>query len=93
MPTFHQVLTLSDTEVTEVTPGRNHSGFDLTVQNVDESGNVYIGGANVSATNYGFKMEPGDAFSVELNPRNQLYVISDTDGTKCALLRVFLEDM
>ena len=93
MPTFHQKLTLSDATPTELTPGKNHSGFDLTVQNVDETANMYIGGANVTAENYGFKLEPGNGFSIELNPRNQLFIISDTDGANAALLRVFLEDM
>ena len=94
MTTYHELVTLSDSESTELTPpGKIHSGLDLTVQNIDEAATVYIGAANVSASNYGFKIVPGAGFSVELNPRDQLYAISDTDESEVALLRVLLEDV
>ena len=94
MTTFHNLVTLSDASATELTPaGEVHSGLDLTVQNVNETAVVYIGASGVTASNYGFKLEPGDAFSVELNPRDQLFAISDTDGASLALLRVLLEDL
>lgn len=93
MATYHKLLTLSSTTVTELTPdGKMHSGLDLTVQNVHESAVVYLGAANVSDSDYGYKLEPGDGFSVELNPRDELYAISDTNGSQVALLRVLLED-
>jgi len=93
MATFHELLTLSDTEQSEITPGPKHSGLDVTVQNVDETANVYVGGDGVTAEDYGFKLIPGAAIAFELNPRNQIFVISDTDGSKAALIRVFLEDL
>jgi hypothetical protein len=94
MATYHELLTLSDETATELTPeGRIHSGLDLTVQNVDETAVVYIGGDGVTASNYGFKLGPKEAFSVELNPRDELYIISDTDESQVALLRVLLEDI
>jgi hypothetical protein len=94
MATYHEIVTLSDSEETELTPeGKVHSGLDLTVQNIDESAIVYIGGTGVSAESYGYKLEPGDGFSIELNPRDELYAISDTDGSEVALLRVLLENI
>lgn len=94
MTTYHELVTLSDSESTELTPpGKIHSGLDLTVQNVDATAVVYIGAADVTAANYGFKIQPGVAFSVELNPRDQLFAISDTNGSEAALLRVLLEDI
>jgi hypothetical protein len=93
MATYHELLTLSDTTPTELTPGANHSGLDVTVQNVDDTAIVYVGGAGVTASDYGFKLVPGAGFSVELNPADRLYVISDTDASNAALLRVFLEEL
>ena len=94
MATFHDLLTLSDSTATELTPaGKTHSGLDLTIQNVHETANVYIGAAGVTASNYGYKLEAGDAFSVELNPRDQLFAISDVNESELALLRVLLEDI
>jgi hypothetical protein len=94
MATYHELVVLSDTTETELTPeGKVHSGLDLTVQNIDEEAIVYLGGEGVTAENYGYKLEPGDGFSIELNPRDQLYAISDTDESEVALLRVLLEDV
>ena len=58
MATYHDLLTLSDTTATELTPGANHSGLDVTIQNVDDTAIVYIGGAGVTASDYGFKLTP-----------------------------------
>lgn len=93
MATYHEVIALSNSTATELTPGGRHSGLDLTVQNVDETAIVYIGGEGVTAASYGFKLTPGAGFSIELNPNDRLYAISDTDASEAALLRALLEDI
>lgn len=94
MATHHEIVTLSNATATELTPeGRIHSGLDLTVQNIDEEAIVYLGAEDVSSTSYGFKLLPGAGFSIELNPRDELYAISDTDDSEVALLRVLLENI
>ncbi len=93
MATFHDLLTLSNTTETELTPGARHSGLDLTIQNVHATAVVYIGGVGVTTSDYGFKLTPGAGFSIELNPNDRLYAISDTNGSTAALLRALLEDI
>jgi hypothetical protein len=94
MATYHEILTLSNSTPVELTPeGKVHSGLDLTVQNIDEEAIVYLGAEDVSSTSYGFKLLPGAGFSIELNPRDELYAISDTDDSEVALLRVLLENV
>jgi len=93
MATYHELVTLSNSTATELTPGARHSGLDLTVQNVDETAIIYIGGEGVTTSSYGFKLTPGAGFSIELNPNDRLYVISDTDASEAALLRALLEDI
>lgn len=94
MTTYHELLTLSNATATELTPpGKIHSGLDVTIQNVHATANVYIGAADVTASDFGYKLVPGSGFSVELNPRDELYAISDVDGSEAALLRVLLEDI
>ena len=93
MATYHELVTLSDSTATELTPGARHSGLDLTVQNVDDTAIIYIGGEGVTTSSYGFKLTPGAGFSIELNPNDRLYVISDTDASEAALLRALLEDI
>lgn len=93
MATFHDLVTLSNTTETELTPGARHSGLDLTVQNVHATAVVYIGAVGVTTSDYGFKLTPGAGFSIELNPNDRLYAISDTNGSTAALLRALLEDI
>ena len=93
MATFHDLVTLSNTTETELTPGARHSGLDLTIQNVHATAVVYIGAVGVTASDYGFKLTPGTGFSIELNPNDRLYAISDTNGSTAALLRALLEDI
>ena len=59
MATFHDLLTLSNATATELSPGANHSGPDVTVQNVDDTANVFVGASTVTASDYGFKLVPG----------------------------------
>lgn len=93
MATYHELLTLSNTTATELTPGARHSGLDITVQNVDEAAIVYVGGEGVTAANYGFKLVPGAGISFEVHPNDRIYVISDTNGSNAALMRIFLEEI
>ena len=93
MATYHELLTLSNATATELTPGANHSGLDVTVQNVDETAVLYVGGTGVTASNYGYKLIPGGAISFEVNPNDRIYVISDTNGSNAALMRIFLEEV
>jgi hypothetical protein len=94
MATYHEIVTLSDSEPIELTPeGKIHSGLDVTVQNLSETAYVYIGAQDVSTESYGFRIPPNSGFSVELNPRDELYAISSVDQSQVALLRVLLEDL
>lgn len=89
--TQQNVYTLSNVSITQVTPYGAHSGFDITIQNVNNSGHIYIGNENVSSTEYGYRLLPNHAFSIELPTRDHLYLIAETDGMKAAVLRTGLE--
>jgi len=93
MAIYHDLITLSDSAATELTPGARHSGLDVTIQNVDETAVVYIGGSTVTTSDYGFKLTPGAGFSIELNPNDRLYAIADTNNSNAARLRALLEDI
>jgi hypothetical protein len=58
-------------------------------QNIDESAVVYIGGAGVTSTSYGIKLEPNDVISFDEMPRYPgLYAISSIDDSVLATLRM-----
>lgn len=65
--------------------------MDITIQNVDSSAYVYIGGEGVTSSNFGFRLNPGAAISFELPGRDFLYAVSDTNGSQIAVLKTNLE--
>lgn len=89
--TQHALTTLSNTGATRITPNGIHSGMDITLQNVNATAYVYIGGENVSTTNYGYRIAPDNAWSIELPGQDALYAISDTNGAFVAMLQTGLE--
>lgn len=89
--TTHALTTLSNTEATRLTPPGLHSGMDITLQNVNTDAYVFVGGEGVTTTNYGYRIAPDNAWSVELPGQDALYAISDTNGAYVAMLQTGLE--
>jgi hypothetical protein len=89
--TIHAITVLSDVTATRLTPNGMHSGMDITIQNVDGSAFVYLGGEGVTASSYGYRLAPGTAWSIELPGRDALYAITDIDESQVAVLKTNLE--
>ena len=87
----HSLLSLSNTTATRLTPNGKHSGMDITLQNVNDSGYIYIGGEGVTSTNYGFRIMPNHSFSIELNGNDAIYAIASSNGLSLAVLKARLE--
>lgn len=88
----HSVKTINSTEALRLTPNGMHSGMDITLQNVNDAGIIYLGGDDtVSSTNYGYRLQPEQAWSVELPGRDALYAISSVDGMGLACFELSLE--
>ena len=89
--TLHAMFTLDSTTATRLTPNGMHSGMDITIQNIHASAYVYIGGEGVTSSDYGYRIAPGSAFSVELPETNSLYAITTVNGSAVAVLQTGLE--
>jgi len=89
--TQHSLTTLSNTSATRLTPNGTHGGLDITIQNVDASAIVYLGAIGVTSSNYGYRLAPGAAWSVELPSFDSLYAITNTNGSSIAVLTTGLE--
>jgi len=89
--TTHSLTTLSNTAATRLTPVGLHSGMDVTIQNVHASAIVYIGGEGVTSSDYGYRLSPDTAWSVELAGKDALYAITNTNGSTVAVLKTNLE--
>lgn len=88
--TTHSNPYLSNTEATRLTPNGLHSGMDITIQNLSESAYVYLGGEGVNPEDFGYRLSPGAAWSVELPGQDALYAIAD-ENTYIAVLKTGLE--
>jgi len=89
--TQHSITTLSNTTATRLTPNGLHSGMDITIQNVNETAFVFIGGEGVTTTDYGYRISPNNGIAFELAERDALYAISDVDEALIAVIKVGLE--
>ena len=90
--TSHSLFNLNDQTAALLSPNGIHSGLDFTIQNVNQSGYIYLGGdATVSSTNYGFRIYPNQAISFELPGKDAIYAISSAPNMKAAVIYTALE--
>ncbi len=89
--TTHNIYTLSSTVATHLTENGVHSGKDITLQNVNDNGEIYIGGDGVTTSSYGYRLMPGHAISFELSGADTLYAVSESNGLFLASLSMNLE--
>lgn len=89
----HSFVTLSNTTATRLTPNGVHSGINLSVQNVNESGYIYLGGETVTTSNYGFRIAPNSAISFELDGPDAIYAVSQTNGLYAAVMTLALAEV
>jgi hypothetical protein len=90
MAVTHNLITLNNTTATPVSLTGNHAGRDITIQNVSSSATVYLGAEGVTTSNYGYKLAPNTAWSVELKAGDALYAISSA-SSNVAVLQLGLE--
>jgi hypothetical protein len=64
--------------------------MDITIQNLSDTAYVYLGGEGVNAEDFGYRLAPGAAWSVELPGLDALYAIAD-EPTTIAVLKTGLE--
>lgn len=88
----HSIKTLSDTTATRLSPHGVHGGTDITIQNINSEGYIYVGGSSdLSSTNYGYRISPNNALAFELPGKDSIYAIASIDELQVAILMTNLE--
>ena len=87
----HGLVSLSDSEPTALSPSITHAGTDITIQNINSTGYIYIGSESVSTTNYGYRLSPNNAISFELPGSDNLYAVASSDELQVAVIMTALE--
>jgi hypothetical protein len=62
------------------------SSNTIIVQNDNNSGYLYLGSNAVSSTNYGFKLFPGQGFTIELSAYSRLYAVCSSNTMTAAVM-------
>lgn len=87
MQTRHKIVTLStSTPVALTFEDGIQSSYTLVVQNNNDSGYLYLGGSNVSSLSYGYKLFPGQGFTIEFSSLNRLYAVCSSNTMTAAVL-------
>jgi hypothetical protein len=89
--TTHSIVTLSNTTSTLISPNGTHSGCDITIQNINESGFVYVGGSGVTTSSYGYRISSNSAISFELPGYDALFLVASSNGLQAAVITMGLE--
>ena len=91
MATAHSLVTLSNSTATRLTPLGAHGGLDVTLQNVNSTGYIYVGGEGVTSGSYGFRILPNHSISFELASNDALYALSSVNSMNVAMIQISLE--
>ena len=89
-----QLLTIYSASATALMPDLTlwpayAHGVSISIENVDSSANVYIGNSNTSSSSYGFRLTPGQAFSIDLDTSSPMYAVSSTASSQVAIMRLY----
>ena len=80
-------FTLSTSTPTELTIADTvQSTNTLVVQNNNDAGYIYLGTNSVSSSNYGYKLFPGQGFTIELSAYSRLYAVCSTNTMTAAVM-------
>jgi hypothetical protein len=91
MAVTHSIVALNSETPVAVSVTGNHAGRDITIQNISNSASVYLGGEGVSTSNYGYRLAPNTAWSVELRREDVIYAVSSTNSN-VAVFQLALEE-
>lgn len=83
----HKIQLLTSTPLDLTYTGPIDPWSCLSIQNIMSSGYAYLGGENVSSSNYGHKLYPGQSFTIELSPNDKLFAVGDS-GVSIALFKL-----
>lgn len=90
----HRTQLITTSEPVRITPNGLHSGMDITIQNLSETNDVYVGG-NASMdteTDFGHLIYPTASFGIELPPNDAIYLMSKNGNARVAIFEAGLED-
>jgi len=86
-----QIVAVSSSTPTLVSiPQANEAPYEVkssfSIQNLDSSITVYLGGSSVTSSNFGYQLLPGADYTGDFLPSDQLYAIAASGTPNVAVL-------
>lgn len=93
MTLSHALVTLNTTTPQILTiPSAQEADYSnsltISIQNLHTSHFVYLGSSSVSTTSYGFRIDPGQTWTSDLHPEDEIYAVTDTGTTNVGIIKV-----
>lgn len=73
-----EIIALNSTPIDLTYSGIIDPCIAISIQNIMPSGYAYLGGPDVSNSNYGHKLYPGQSFIIELAPNDKIFAVGDS---------------
>lgn len=85
----HSLVNVSNTAATLIDISEAvRSSFTLIIQNINATGYIYLGSDSVTALNYGFRISPNQAFTIELPSSQRVYAIASDLDMQVAVMEI-----
>lgn len=93
MTLSHALITLSVSTpailtITSAQEADYSNSLTISIQNLHATHFVYLGDPSVSTTSYGFRIDPGQTWTADLMPNEDLYAVTDTGTTQVAVIKL-----
>lgn len=79
-------LTLTTTAEAVLSTDNTPSYASISIENTSVLGNAYVGGPDVTTSNYGFKLYPAQTITMEVDQYNAPYICGDSGVTVAILV-------
>jgi hypothetical protein len=85
----HSLINVSNVTPTLIDISESiRSSFTLIIQNISATGYIYLGSQSVTSLNYGFRVSPNQAFTIELPSSQRMYAIASDAGMQAAIMEI-----
>lgn len=83
----HKIQSLNSTAVNLVVRENTDAVNSMSIQNVSNVGFAYLGNESVTTTNFGIKLFPGQIYTIELAPSDNIWAAGDS-GVQVAIFNI-----
>ena len=83
----HKVQSLNSTAVNLVVRETTDARNSMSIQNVSSVGFAYLGNSSVTTTDFGIKLFPGQIYTMELAPSDDIWAVGDS-GVQVAVFNI-----